>query len=58
MTLLELGVLGPDSAAPTSGNFFEALTASEFYKNTKVLFVAPYVVEKALIYMVFSSFLH
>lgn len=36
VTLLELGVLGPDSAAPTSGNFFEALTASEFYKNTKV----------------------
>ncbi|KAF5732214.1 putative AMP-activated protein kinase gamma regulatory subunit [Tripterygium wilfordii] len=28
--------LGPEDAAATSGNFFEALTASEFYKNTKV----------------------
>lgn len=34
---LELGDLGPESAAKTSGNFFEALTNSEFYKNTKVV---------------------
>ncbi|KAJ4835216.1 SNF1- protein kinase regulatory subunit gamma-1 [Turnera subulata] len=27
--------LGPDDAAETSGNFFEALTASEFYRATK-----------------------
>ncbi|KAH7528229.1 hypothetical protein FEM48_Zijuj05G0050300 [Ziziphus jujuba var. spinosa] len=33
---LELGDLGPESAAKTSGNFFEALTSSDFYKNTKV----------------------
>ncbi|XP_022738764.1 SNF1-related protein kinase regulatory subunit gamma-1 [Durio zibethinus] len=31
-----LGTLGPEDAAITSGNFFEALTSSEFYKNTKV----------------------
>ncbi|OMO71678.1 Cystathionine beta-synthase, core [Corchorus olitorius] len=31
-----LGTLGPEDAAMTSGNFFEALTSSEFYKNTKV----------------------
>ncbi|XP_057972354.1 SNF1-related protein kinase regulatory subunit gamma-1 [Malania oleifera] len=31
-----LGNLGPESAATTSGNFFEALTTSEFYKSTKV----------------------
>lgn len=35
-SFLELGVLSLDSAATTSGSFFEALTASEFYKNTKV----------------------
>ncbi|KAF4361628.1 hypothetical protein CsatB_018278 [Cannabis sativa] len=35
-SLFELGVLGPDSAATTSGNFFEHLTASEYYKNTTV----------------------
>ncbi|XP_004297556.1 PREDICTED: SNF1-related protein kinase regulatory subunit gamma-1 [Fragaria vesca subsp. vesca] len=27
---------GSDFAVPTSGNFFEALTSSEFYKNTQV----------------------
>ena len=32
-----LGTLGPEDAAATSGNFFEALTSSEFYKNTKVM---------------------
>lgn len=32
----ELGVLGPESAATTSGNFFEVLTSSDLYKNTKV----------------------
>ncbi|KAJ4712566.1 SNF1-related protein kinase regulatory subunit gamma 1 [Melia azedarach] len=31
-----LGDLGPESASITAGNFFEALTTSEFYKNTKV----------------------
>ncbi|XP_048229151.1 SNF1-related protein kinase regulatory subunit gamma-1 isoform X2 [Ricinus communis] len=31
-----LGTLGPEDASTTSGNFFEALTSSEFYKNTKV----------------------
>ncbi|KDP30923.1 hypothetical protein JCGZ_11299 [Jatropha curcas] len=31
-----LGTLGPEDASATSGNFFEALTSSEFYKNTKV----------------------
>ena len=31
------GFLGPESAATTSGNFFEALTSSHLYKNTKVL---------------------
>ncbi|GAV56558.1 CBS domain-containing protein [Cephalotus follicularis] len=31
-----LGNLGPEDAAMTSGNFFEELTASDFYKNTKV----------------------
>ncbi|TXG51288.1 hypothetical protein EZV62_023812 [Acer yangbiense] len=31
-----LGNLGPEDAAMTSGNFFEALTTSDFYKNTKV----------------------
>ncbi|KAK9277931.1 hypothetical protein L1049_027488 [Liquidambar formosana] len=31
-----LGDLSPESAAATSGSFFEALTSSEFYKNTKV----------------------
>ncbi|KAF3436877.1 hypothetical protein FNV43_RR19630 [Rhamnella rubrinervis] len=36
ITALELGGLGPESAAKTSGSFFEALTNSEFYKNTKV----------------------
>jgi hypothetical protein len=30
------GILGPEDAQATSGNFFEALTSSEFYKNTKV----------------------
>lgn len=30
--------LGPESASMTSGNFFEALTTSEFYKNTKVVY--------------------
>jgi len=32
----ELECLGPASAATTSGNFFEALTSSDFYKSTKV----------------------
>ncbi|XP_059443819.1 SNF1-related protein kinase regulatory subunit gamma-1 [Corylus avellana] len=32
----ENGFLGPESAATTSGNFFEALTSSHLYKNTKV----------------------
>ncbi|XP_062168715.1 SNF1-related protein kinase regulatory subunit gamma-1 [Alnus glutinosa] len=32
----ETGFLGPESAATTSGNFFEALTSSRLYKNTKV----------------------
>ncbi|KAB1217363.1 SNF1-related protein kinase regulatory subunit gamma-1 [Morella rubra] len=32
----ELGFLGPESAAATSGNFFEDLTSSDLYKNTKV----------------------
>lgn len=32
-----LGDLGPESASITAGNFFEALTTSEFYKNTKVV---------------------
>ncbi|XP_052175269.1 SNF1-related protein kinase regulatory subunit gamma-1 [Diospyros lotus] len=31
-----LGALSPRSAAITSGNFFEALTSSDFYKNAKV----------------------
>ncbi|KAE8703519.1 SNF1-related protein kinase regulatory subunit gamma-1 [Hibiscus syriacus] len=31
-----LEALGPDGASITSGDFFEALTSSEFYKNTKV----------------------
>ncbi|KAK6275943.1 hypothetical protein POUND7_005652 [Theobroma cacao] len=31
-----LGTLSPEDAAITSGNFFEALTSSEFYKKTKV----------------------
>lgn len=31
-----LGSLGPEDAAITSGSFFEALTSSEYYKNTKV----------------------
>ncbi|KAK7389199.1 hypothetical protein VNO78_24034 [Psophocarpus tetragonolobus] len=33
---LELEALGLGSAAATSGNFFEDLTSSELYKNTKV----------------------
>ncbi|XP_061342352.1 SNF1-related protein kinase regulatory subunit gamma-1 [Gastrolobium bilobum] len=33
---LELEALGLGSAATTSGNFFEDLTSSELYKNTKV----------------------
>ncbi|XP_050258236.1 SNF1-related protein kinase regulatory subunit gamma-1 [Quercus robur] len=32
----EFEFLGPESAASTNGNFFEALTSSDFYKNTKV----------------------
>ncbi|MBA0689400.1 hypothetical protein Goari_007131 [Gossypium aridum] len=32
-----LGALGPEDASITSGDFFEALTSSEFYKNTKVV---------------------
>ncbi|XP_047310750.1 SNF1-related protein kinase regulatory subunit gamma-1-like [Impatiens glandulifera] len=32
----KLGCLSPRSAAITSGNFFQALTSSEFYRNTKV----------------------
>ena len=32
-----LGTLGPEDASVTSGDFFEALTSSEFYKNTKVV---------------------
>ncbi|XWS47810.1 hypothetical protein CRYUN_Cryun13aG0017300 [Craigia yunnanensis] len=31
-----LGILGPEDASATSGYFFEALTSSDFYKNTKV----------------------
>ncbi|XVE56593.1 hypothetical protein DITRI_Ditri04bG0023600 [Diplodiscus trichospermus] len=31
-----LGTLGPEDASVTSGDFFEALTSSEFYKKTKV----------------------
>ncbi|XP_050223115.1 SNF1-related protein kinase regulatory subunit gamma-1 [Mercurialis annua] len=31
-----LGTLGPEDASATCGNFFEALTSSVFYKNTKV----------------------
>nr|KJB40021.1 hypothetical protein B456_007G042700 [Gossypium raimondii] len=31
-----LGTLGPEDASITSGDFFEALTSSKFYKNTKV----------------------
>ncbi|KAH1074686.1 hypothetical protein J1N35_027014 [Gossypium stocksii] len=31
-----VGALGPEDASITSGDFFEALTSSEFYKNTKV----------------------
>ncbi|XP_065873160.1 SNF1-related protein kinase regulatory subunit gamma-1 [Euphorbia lathyris] len=31
-----LGALGPEDASATSGNFFESLTSSEFYKDTKV----------------------
>nr|WCR76081.1 SNF1-related protein kinase regulatory subunit gamma-1 [Aquilaria sinensis] len=30
------GNLGPEPASVTSGDFFETLTSSEFYKNTKV----------------------
>lgn len=30
--------LGTETAAPTSGTFFESLTSSEFYRNTKVVF--------------------
>ncbi|KAL4035347.1 hypothetical protein IC575_004031 [Cucumis melo] len=33
---LEQEVLGPESAAATSGSFFESLTSSELYKNTQV----------------------
>ncbi|KAI4319034.1 hypothetical protein MLD38_032683 [Melastoma candidum] len=32
-----IGTLGPEPAAPISGSFFEELTSSEMYKNTKVL---------------------
>ncbi|KAJ6374495.1 hypothetical protein OIU78_030078 [Salix suchowensis] len=35
-----IGILGPEDAQATSGNFFEALTSSEFYKNTKVRDIA------------------
>ncbi|CAN1129899.1 SNF1-related protein kinase regulatory subunit gamma-1 [Linum perenne] len=31
-----VGILGPDDAQATSGDFFQDLTSSEFYKNTKV----------------------
>ncbi|XP_058093221.1 SNF1-related protein kinase regulatory subunit gamma-1 [Magnolia sinica] len=31
------GHSGPEAAASMGGNFFEALTSSDFYKNTKVL---------------------
>jgi len=34
------GILGPEDAQATCGNFFEALTSSEFYKNTKVRDIA------------------
>lgn len=34
----KLGNLSPRSAAIISGKFFEALTSSDFYRNTKVLF--------------------
>lgn len=30
---------GPDAAASMGGSFFESLTSSDFYKNTKVWFV-------------------
>jgi len=36
---LELEALGLGSAATTSGNFFEDLTSSELYKNTKVMYL-------------------
>ncbi|KAJ7945712.1 SNF1-related protein kinase regulatory subunit gamma-1 [Quillaja saponaria] len=36
----EVGCLGPEAAATTSGNFFEALTSSEFYKSTEVRDIA------------------
>lgn len=32
-----LGTLGPEDASIISGDFFEALTTSEFYKKTKVV---------------------
>lgn len=32
--------LGTETAAPTSGTFFESLTSSEFYRNTKVRDIA------------------
>ncbi|CAI0548139.1 unnamed protein product [Linum tenue] len=31
-----VGILGPEDAQATSGDFFEDLTSSEYYKNTKV----------------------
>lgn len=37
-----LGTLGPEDASITSGDFFEALTSSKFYKNTKVVFLNLY----------------
>lgn len=32
----------PDSPTATCGKFFETLTSSDFYKNTKVLFLSIY----------------
>ncbi|KAJ7956054.1 SNF1-related protein kinase regulatory subunit gamma-1 [Quillaja saponaria] len=36
----DLALLGSESAATTPGSFFEALTSSEFYKNTQVRDIA------------------
>ncbi|XP_011083771.1 SNF1-related protein kinase regulatory subunit gamma-1 [Sesamum indicum] len=36
MSPLRFKSMHPDSASATCGNFFETLTASDFYKNTKV----------------------
>lgn len=56
-SLFELGILGPDSAAPTSGNFFEHLTASEFYKNATVLLLALVLIESLALFPVMITFI-